>query len=344
MNIYRFAGSLITGILLFFVFSCNNSRDLTYFKLSGFAQGTSYNITYGVPDSLDYSESIDSLLRDFDNSMSTYLEGSLISRINRNEEDLLDDRFLKVLEVAGEVYKDSDGAFDLTVMPLVNAWGFGPGRRLEMEQKTIDSLLRFVGMDKIRVEEGRLVKDRPEISLDVNAIAQGLSVDEVAAFLKSKNISNYMVEIGGEVKTLGLNPKQQIWKIGVDRPEYGNYLPGQNLQVILELKDKSLATSGNYRKFYEQNGVKYSHSIDPSTGYPVMHQLLSVTIISDECVVADAYATACMVSGLEKAREIVDSVDGLEAYFIFNDENGEYQTDYSEGFSKYIYKETGSEN
>ncbi len=344
MNIYRFAGSLIAGILLLFAYSCESGKDLVYLKLSGFAQGTTYNITYGVTDSLDYSQSIDSLLRDFDNSMSTYEEGSLISRINRNEEDKLDDRFLKVLEVAGEVYEASEGAFDLTVMPLVNAWGFGPGRRMEMEPKTIDSLLQFVGMDKIRVEGGRLIKDKAGISLDVNAIAQGLSVDEVASFLKSKNISNYMVEIGGEVKTLGLNPKKQVWKIGVDRPEYGNYLPGQNLQVILELEDKALATSGNYRKFYEQNGVKYSHSIDPITGYPVMSQLLSVTIISDDCVVADAYATACMVSGLEKAREMIQSTEGVEAYFIYNDDKGEYLTDYTKGFSKYIYKETGSED
>jgi thiamine biosynthesis lipoprotein len=316
--------------------------QLNYFKLSGFAQGTSYHITYGSKDSVNLQPEIDSLLRNFDLSLSSYDSSSVISKINRNEDLTVDDKFREVYEAAVEVNIKSGGAFDLTVMPLVNAWGFGPGRKTHIDQEVIDSLLKYVGMDKIAIEGDQLVKESPGVSVDVNAIAQGYSVDIVAEYLVAKGIENYMVEIGGEVKTRGRNPKAEVWKIGLDRPEYGNVMPGMQMQAILKLNEKSLATSGNYRKFYEEDGIKYSHSIDPVTGYPVRHEILSATIIAESCMMADAYATACMVMGLEEAKEMLVREE-LDGYLIYGDLEGQYQVWMTDGFEKYIYKEIDSE-
>lgn len=330
----------IAAGLVFLITSCNTVPELKYFKLAGLAQGTSYHVTYGVPDSIDYQEQIDSLLRDFDLSLSSYDSASIISRVNRNEKVELDEKFQDVFAVARHVNEKSGGAFDITIMPLVNAWGFGPGLKSDIEPEVIDSLLQFVGMDKVYIEDNYLVKENPGISIDVNAIAQGYSVDLVALYLEKQGIENYMVEIGGEVKTKGLNPKGEIWKIGIDRPVYGNVIPGLQMQAIIKLNEKALATSGNYRKFYEDDGVKYSHSIDPKTGYPVKHSVLSATIIAENCMIADAYATACMVMGLEKSQELISGSEDLEAYIIYGDPEGQYQVWSSEGFKKYIVKES----
>ena len=319
--------------------ACTQYTSKTYFRISGFAQGTSYHMTYAVDDSIDLQEKVDSILDDFDLSMSTYLEKSLISRLNRNETDSVDEKFKKVFEVANEVYSNSNGAFDLTVMPLVNAWGFGPGKKTHIELPMLDSILQLVGMRKIKLKGDRLIKENPGITIDVNAIAQGYSVDIIAEYFESLGITDYMVEIGGEIKTLGKNPKGEKWKIGVDRPEYGNFIPGSDMQVILEMSGKSLATSGNYRKFYEEDGIKYSHSINPETGMPVRHEVLSTTIVMDNCIDADAYATACMVLGLEKSKKMIESVKGLEAYIIYADESGLYQVYFTKGFKPYIYKD-----
>lgn len=321
------------------IISCETREELNYFKLAGFAQGTSYHITYGHPDSVNYQDQIDSILRDFDLSLSGYDSASVISRINRNETDIVDEKFIEVFKVAQKVNIVSEGAFDITVMPLVNAWGFGPGLKTNIDSTVIDSILQYVGMDKVKIEGNRLIKEDPGVSIDLNAIAQGYSVDIVAEFLENEGIDNYMVEIGGEVKTRGKNPKGQIWKIGIDRPEFGNILPGMNLKAIIELNEKSLATSGNYRKFYEEEGVKYSHSIDPLTGYPVKHEILSATIVAESCMIADAYATACMVTGLEQAKEMIKDLDDVDAYLIYGDPEGQYQVWKSKGFEKYILKE-----
>ena len=329
----------IIVISVFILFSCENNSEKTYFKISGFTQGTSYHITYALSDSVNLQESVDSILLDFDMSMSAWVENSVLSRINRNETDQVDEKFKALYRIASEVNKNSGGAFDLTVMPLVNAWGFGPGMKSDIEKSLIDSILQFVGMDKIKLEGNTLIKQDPRVSIDVNAIAQGFSVDIVASFFESLGISDYMVEIGGEVKTRGKNPKGESWKIGVDRPEYGNLIPGMNMQVILSISGTSMATSGNYRKYYEEDGIKYSHSIDPETGYPIKHEVLSATVIMKDCMDADAYATACMISGLEKSKRMIESVDGLEAYLIYANEKGEFEVYYSDGFQQYIYKE-----
>jgi thiamine biosynthesis lipoprotein len=200
----------------------------------------------------------------------------------------------------------------------------------------VDSLLQYVGMDKVNLAGKRVVKSDPHVQLNVNAIAQGYSVDLVSAYLEGLGCRNYMVEIGGEIRTRGVNPRGNFWKIGVDRPELGNNIPGSQLQVIISMHDRSLATSGNYRNFYEKDGVMITHTIDPVTGFPKASNLLSVTVLTDECMTADAYATTCMVLGLERAKTFVENQDGVDAYFIYGDQFGFYQIWYTDGLKKYI--------
>ncbi len=328
-----FAG--ILGLLLFA--SCIRKEPGVYIKLAGFTQGTSYHITYQSPDSLDYGHIIDSLLHVFDLSLSTYDSSSLISAINCNRPyDRIDFLVRRVIRVGKDVYERSGGAFDMTVAPVVNAWGFGFTERASVDSALIDSLLMHVGMDKIRIREGKLIKDNPGIMLDVNGIAQGYSADYIAGFLEYRQIRNYLVEIGGEVKAKGRNEKGKIWRVGIDKPVEGNLQPGRHLQAIVRLKNQSLATSGNYRRFYVENGVKYAHTIDPETGFPVRHNLLSATVLSRDCIVADAWATAFMVMGLDSSMEVVEKDPGLEAYFIYNDEAGNFRVKHTSGMKKFI--------
>jgi thiamine biosynthesis lipoprotein len=193
-------------------------------------------------------------------------------------------------------------------------------------------------MDKIHIEHNKLVKENPNIVIDVNAIAQGYSVDIVSEFLEKKGCKNYLVEIGGELKATGLNPENGIWRIGIDKPIDGNQDSGANLQTIIEISGKSLATSGNYRKFFVENGVKYAHSINPKTGYPAKNNLLSATIVADDCMTADAYATACMVSGLDKSLQILNKVKGLDAYLVFSDNQGNFKVYVTDGLRSRIKK------
>ena len=237
--------------------------------------------------------------------------------------------FKVVFDKSLEVYKESGGAFDLTIAPLVNAWGFGPGEKRK-KSPNIDSLKQFVGMYKVRIEGKKLIKDLPGITLDMNGIAQGYSVDIVSQFFDTKRIKNYMVEIGGEVRAKGKNDKGNLWRIGVDKPSYTSQ-SGEDLQTILALDNKAMTTAGNYRNFFEENGVKYSHIIDPHTGKPVKNRLLSVTIVAPDALTADAYDTPCMVIGLEKTRELLKKHPELDAYLIFNDEEGNYKIEYTKG-------------
>jgi thiamine biosynthesis lipoprotein len=219
---------------------------------------------------------------------------------------------------------------------VINAWGFGPGEMLEVDSAMVDSLLQYVGMEKVYLKGDRVVKSNPSIVLNVNAIAQGYSVDVVASYLEDLGCRNYMVEIGGEIRTRGVNGKGNFWRIGVDRPDFGNMIPGRQLQVIISMHNRSLATSGNYRKFYEKDGIKITHSINPATGFPKESRLLSATVLTEECITADAYATSCMVMGLEGAKEFIEDLKDVDAYLIYGDEVGAYQVWYTEGLKKYI--------
>ena len=306
------------------LFSC--SQPPKYIKHEGFTEGTYYKITYESPEGIDYEKEIVQLLHDFNASLSTYIPTSLISRINQNDPDVvLDDYFRTVFNKSAEVNKASEGVFDITIAPIVNLWGFGFTSTLpDMDPKKIDSLLQYVGMDKIHIEGGKVVKDSPGVMLDVNAIAKGYSVDVVGNFLAGKGCSNYLVDIGGECIAHGVNSSGDPWRIGIERPadkaEYGT-----SFQAVLRLSNRALATSGNYRRFHEIDGVKYAHTFDVKTGYPVMHNLLSATIIADDCMTADAWATVCMASGLEKGIQIVQQHPELEALFIYSDDNGYYK-------------------
>lgn len=332
---------LLNVLIISFILinGCYSPDSGIYMKISGFTQGTSYHITYKYSDTIDLKPAIDSLLRDFSMVFSLYEPASLISKINKNEETLVNDMFKYVFNKSCEVWKESDGYFDVTVLPLVNAWGFGPEERINLDKEHVDSLLQLVGMNKIQIDRNRIIKENPGIQLDFNAIAKGYSVDVVAEYFENNKIKNYMVEIGGEIRTKGLNPGNQLWKIGIDRPDFGNMIPGQQMQVILQLKNKALATSGNYRRYYEEDGVKYAHSIDPKTGYPSRSQLLSATVLANDCINADAWATAFMVMGLEKSIKFLENQTELEAYLIYGDEMGLYKAYTTEGMKNYVYKE-----
>ena len=308
-----------------------------YSSIQGFTQGTTYRITYQSPEQTDLTTRIDSLFHLFDQSLSIYLPSSIISAINDNREMVeTDTLFRTVFREAQRVYQMTGGAFDITVGPLINAWGFGPGEQQDVDSTLVDSLLQFVGMDKVEMVNGMVQKRYPEVKLDVNAIAQGYSVDVVAAFLEDLGCQNYLVEVGGEIRTLGKNSRGTYWKIGVDRPEYGNMIPGQQLQAIINMHNRSMASSGNYRSYFEKDGVRITHTIDPATGFPKESRLLSVTILSEHCITADAYATACMVMGLEKAKAFMGEIRNADAYFIYGDENGAYKVWLTPGLKKYI--------
>jgi len=327
---------IIIGFLIA-AYSCQLGGGGEYYPIQGFTQGTTYRITYQHPTEYDLKGRIDSLLKVFDSSLSTYDSTSIISKINNNQAVVKTDTlFRTVFRESARVYQMTGGAFDITLAPVINAWGFGAGEKLEVDSALVDSLLQYVGMEKVTLVADSVQKSHPAVKLNVNAIAQGYAVDVVSAYLEDLGCRNYMVEIGGEIRTKGVNPKGNFWRIGVDRPEFGNMIPGRQLQVIISMHNRSLATSGNYRKFYEKDGVMITHSIDPATGFPKESRLLSATVLTDNCITADALATSCMVMGLEKAMAIVEGLSNTDAYFIFGNDMGAYEVWYSEGLSKYI--------
>lgn len=320
------------ALLVLLLTGCGPKKLSPYRKIAGFTQGTTFHITYEDKANQDLSGAVDSIFKVFDLTFSEYIPNSIVSRINKNDSTaLFDDMFVEVYNKSLEVYRETHGAFDLTVGPLVNAWGFGPEKKAKVDSATIDSLLQYIGMDKIRLEGRRLVKKLPGIDIDVNSIAQGYSVDVVYRYFEQLGIQNFMVEIGGEVRTKGKNPKGETWRIGVDKPVEGNNVAGEDLQTIILLDNKAITTSGNYRKFFEENGVKYSHIIDPHTGYPYKNNLLSVTVIANDALTADGYDTGLMVLGLEGARELLKLHPELEAYMIYSDANGKFQVEYTKG-------------
>jgi len=324
---------------LIFLFSCKPHREVKLIKFAGEAQGTYYAVTYYDAQGRNLQKDIENLLQKFDLVASMWVENSIISKINRNEPDVVvGEVFTTLFEMSKDVYVKSDGAFDPTIGPLVNAWGFGFTDRMKVDQHVVDSLLPFIGFDKVSSKEFKILKSDPHIQFDFNAIAQGYSVDLIGEFLEGKGIQNYLVDIGGEVLGSGIKPDGESWKVGIEKPS-DNAVYGEGLKAIVLLENKAMATSGNYRKFYEEDGIRYSHTIDPKTGYPVQHSLLSVSVLADDCATADAWATAFMVSGLEKSKELLHKTKVLEAYFIYSGHNGELQTYYTNGFQKILVDE-----
>ena len=302
-------------------------KNADYQHDSGLVFGTSYNITYQSNDNLKLE--IEKALAEVDASLSPFNEKSVITHVNKNEAVTLDDHFITVFRLSSEIYKDTEGAFDITVAPLVNAWGFGFKNGITPDRHAIDSLMQFVGFDKVKLQDGKIIKTDDRLMLDCSAIAKGYGVDAVARLLKSKGIDNYMVEIGGEIVASGENPKGAPWRIGVSKPDDDSVNVSNEIQGIINISNRAMATSGNYRNFYYKGGKKYAHTIDPKTGCPVQHSILSATVVSDECAKADAYATAFMVMGLDKAKAVLARHKDMMAYFIYSDDKGNNKVWYS---------------
>lgn len=303
--------------------------------LSGKTMGTTYNITYLDEESRDLQSSIDSLLVVFNQSLSTYIPESELSQFNLG--DTLDFNLpylLPVLEASQKVYENTNGAFDPTVGPLVNIWGFGPSGPELKDSVDIKNLLATVGFSKIEFDQKQLRKKVAGIYLDFSAIAKGYGSDVVAEFLKNKSVSNYLVEIGGELVANGTNEKGELWKVGVNRPEES--ANASDLISIIALQDRGMATSGNYRNYYVRDSVKISHTINPATGYPVNHNLLSATVLAKDCMTADAYATAMMVMGTEKAIALDSTINEIEVFLIYDDGNGGFRTFASESLKPFL--------
>ena len=324
-----FLAVLIVGTVLIL------RKQAPYQTDEGFIFGTMYKITYQSKENL--KNEIEAELKKVDNSLSPFNKQSVITRINDNTDLKADSMLVYVYRMAEGIAEETRGAYDITVAPLVNAWGFGFKTQTFPDSLRIDSLLQIVGYRKIRLtENGVFEKQDPRIMLDCSSIAKGYGVDCVARLLESKGVRNFMVEIGGEVVIKGENPKMEKWRIGINRPVDDSLAVNQELQTILEITDAGMATSGNYRNFYYKDGKKYAHTIDPRTGYPVQHNILSSTVIADNCAKADAYATAFMVLGLDSARIICDAHPELDAYFIYEDKNGKLRTYSTSGMKKYM--------
>ena len=302
----------------------------------GMVFGTIYKITYQSHDDLHLD--IKAALQDVDNALSPYNPNSIITRVNHNQDTTLNTFFTDVFNVAQRVSVETEGAFDITVAPLVNAWGFGFKNSIQIDSMVIDSLRQFIGYDKIRIENGKVIKDDQRLMLDCSSIAKGYGVDQVAQALNKKGVQNYMVDIGGEVFVKGKNPKMNRWRIGINKPIEDSLSVNQELQTILEITDAAMATSGNYRKFYYKGGKRYAHTIDPRLGYPIQHNILSATVIAKDCTTADAYATAFMVMGLEKSMQYCEQHPELNAYFICTGEDDKYEIHYTQGMEKLFIK------
>lgn len=330
-NIIFLSVLILATILILFK---SQKEASAYQSIDGLIFGTVYHITYQSTEEL--KPSIDKTLKQFNNSLSPFDSTSVISKVNRNEEIELDDYFTTVFNRSMEISNLTHGAFDITVSPLINAWGFGFKDESLPDSVIVDSLLEFVGYQKVKIEEGRIKKEDDRMTLNASAIAKGYAVDVIADFFNKKEIKNYMIEIGGEIVARGVNAQKEKWRIGINKPNEDLLSTDTGLQMILELDDKAVATSGNYRNYYCRDGIRYAHTIDPRSGFPVQHEILSATILAKDCMTADAIATSCMVLGLEKSKELVQSVDGIEGYFIYMDAEEKIQEFSTKGMEQYL--------
>ena len=342
---------LFFTVLLFFAACATETPKVknTFQRLEGKTMGTTYHVIYEDSLNRDFKKEIDELLVAVNLDVSTYIDSSFISKFNFAEKEI---KYLNLLEKnasskhkhfrlnfekATEVYKNSEGYFDPTIMPLVNYWGFGYTEKKAVEKVdslVVDSLMQFVGFDKITqrsLKDGSifLLKTVPGVQLDFSALAKGYGVDAVGLLLEKKGIKNYMVEIGGEVRSLGKNQNGEWWKVGINTPDENSSATDFQSKVLL--KNRSLATSGNYRNYYNVNGNRYAHTLNPKTGFPEKNRLLSVSVFADDCMTADAYATACMTMGLEKAFDMLSGIKGLDGYFLYSEEDGSMMHMHTQG-------------
>ena len=293
---------------------------------SGITQGSYFSISYYDEEGRTFEAEIDSIFREVDNAVSLWNENSIIRRVNRNEDVVVNQIFKDNFEWAHKASEFSDGIFDATIGPLVSAWGFHYKKQLELTPEMVDSIRQLVDYHKIEIVGDKVVKANPNMTLDFNAVAQGYTTDLIGTFLESRGVLNYLVDVGGEIFAKGTKPNGEQWTIGIEKPAE-NYDSERSVQIKIHLKDKGIVTSGNYRKYIEKDGVRYSHSIDPKTGYPVEHNLLSATVIADNASWADCLATICMLAGKEKASKLLENQD-IEAYFIYVDNDGKIQSEF----------------
>lgn len=305
----------------------------TYRTQQGKIFGTLYTVTY--EHNADLQTQIVGAMQAVDNSLSPFNQRSIITHVNNNDSVTVDSLFAEVFANAQAVYHESHGAFDPTVAPLVNAWGFGFKNGIEVSTTVIDSLRMLIGMNRIHIINAHVVKEDPRIMLDFSAIAKGYGSDRVARVLDSCGVKNYMVEIGGEVVVKGKNRHGNPWGIGINKPIDDSLSTNQELQTVLRLTDCAIATSGNYRNYYYKDGIKYAHTIDPRSGYPVQHSLLSATVIADNCMLADALATAFMVLGVDSAMAYCEHHPEIDGYFIVAADSGRYEVRQSFEEGKY---------
>jgi len=324
---------MIAGLGVYFL----SKKEVKYIHNEGEAQGTTYSITYLQPNGIDLQNKIEARLHEFDMSLSSYIPNSIISRINRNDPTVRTDvLFETMFNEAQEVSKRTSGALDITVGPLVKAWGFAFGNKDHSKLPNVSDFLPYIGYEKVRLKDHKVIKDDPRILIDANSIAQGYSSDIIAKLLQDNKCQNYMVEIGGEIVCKGLNDKGQKWRIGIDKAIDDSTSTTDELQTIISITDCAVTTAGGYRKFYIKDGKKYSHIINPHTGRPIDNNMLSVTVVAPTGIMADAYDTPFMVLGVDSCLKICKRTPGLECYLIYSDNKGKNKIIYTKGFKKYL--------
>lgn len=322
---------VILGVMLLL----GGCQPEVYRYAGGTVYGTYYRVAYEAPEELD--SGIVAQLERVNASLSMFDASSVISRLNHNESKRVDSLFVRMFTVARRVNQETKGAFDITVAPLVNAWGFGYKKGELPAAGRIDTLRQWVGMEKLRLEGDSLQKQWKETEMDASSIAKGLGVDLVAEYLESEGVRNYMVDIGGEVRVKGKSDKKRAWRIGIDKPEDNPDATDRELQLVVALEKGALATSGNYRNFYVREGKKYAHTISPATGYPVQQDVVSSTVYASACMEADAYATSFMVLGLQASRDVIAANPDIEACLIYT-ENDTLKVWMTDKFKTFIVK------
>ncbi len=325
---------LTLTVILLSCFSCSTKKQQNI-EDKGEIFHTFYSVKYQYTHSL--KEEIDAELLRFDNSLNVFNPSSVISKVNNNEAVVLDTFFINVFNRAQQVSALSDGLFDITISPMINAWGFGFKNMEHITPETIDSLRQLVGYDKIRLKDGYVEKENPKVQINASAIAKGYAVDVIAGLLDRHEIKNYMVEIGGEIRTKGLSPKGRCWNVGISMPMGKDIFEYGKEQAVVSLCNKAMATSGNYRNYYVKDGKKYAHTIDPTTGYPSAKSTLSATVIADDCMTADAYATAFMLADTSQVRQMAEK-EAIDYMLVIGSGDSDYITLKSSRFSEYEYR------
>jgi thiamine biosynthesis lipoprotein len=337
MKRWRHGAGPVAAAMCFVISALCPAVPETY-RITGQAQGTTYAITwYADRKTVDQTQ-VDSIFKSIDASLSIYVSGSLISRFNGSQEGIeMDEHLVRVVEKSMQIYRETGGLFDITVYPLVRAWGFGAKAPDTMpDSAAIRELLTCVGSEKLRIIGRRLLKTNSCTQIDVNGIAQGYSVDVVASFLEAHGIANYMVEVGGEIRTKGLKlPGNEPMKIGIETPSATEF-DAPVIREVISIGDRAVTTSGSYRKFRESAGMRLSHIIDPKTGFPVQREIISATVVAPEAITADGFDNALLAAGIDGAFEMLRTHPDIEAYLIYRKPDGTVADTASAGFGRYI--------